>query len=1058
MVSSDLTSACSQILTQDDLVIKDEVLDSLTSNECVIDLLTHPNPTIKIYSKKQLTLSKLIPIFHDFKFDVIDELSYTVLNKKKQIYINKFNLNIENEKRFMDSKDNIIEIISSSIEGKLNFISRLFELVYKEDFCLRGVLLFKAIINYEDQLMSSFNNSKITKTIVKFPIISGLFLQYFNLRFEQSVINRDKKLQECEKDILEEIKGVENITEDKILKLFFEILQNITRTTYFLQYETIAFKIDTKSIKQYLKGIQPNIEIFVFHQDFNGIHLRMGKVSRGGLRWSDRHEDFRSEIKSLMAAQEGKNAVIVPEGAKGGFVIFKDKNTLSNEQFEYYYREFINALLDLVDNYKGDTIVKNSDVIAYDDDDPYFVVAADKGTSNMSDIANEISLKRGYWLKDAFASGGSNGYHHKKLGITARGSICSASRFFVEKGIDFHKKSITIVGLGSMNGDVFGNGILESKKFKLIAAISHSEIFIDPNPNPQTSYEERLNLFNKKDSKWSNYDKTKISKGGGVFKRSEKEIHLTPQIKKLINTTKKVLNAEELAKALLTLNVDMIYNGGVGTYFKASSESNIDVGDKENEALRLDASEINAFCICEGGNLGLTQKARIEYALKGGKLHLDSIDNAAGVNTSDHEVNLKILLNTLIDKGILSEEAKNENLKSISDYVVDNVLWSNYFQSLSISLDELRSRENLLPFKKTIESLENNLEYFSRFDFEIPKNINLFQVTNDDGAIIRPVLSVLTLYSKILIQSLLKKSDMITQDPSFEKFAHKYFPKPFVSVYEDEIKNHPLKKEIIAVIIANKIINFHGSTFICDFDELGEEKFLLKIKAYLISNELFCANDVRYEIYRDDYKIHTKEQYKMLMDIENAIEYNTKWILKSLRSSEISFSTILGYKGIIEKVILDMHFHKSCPIDTSSSICTFFSTLDYLKLATAVIHIKKSTDTNFIEIAEIFYFIMDKLYIATLLESIENVKVSNETDRLLKIQLQKIVEMMMILVTKKMINYKRKDEKTEDIVDGYLKEKGLDFEYYNGMIEKIKKSDETPISSLAVAVNYLLLI
>ena len=1058
MVSQDLTSACSQILTKDDLVINDEILENLASKECVINLLTHPNPTIKIYSKKRLTLSKLIPIFHDFNFDVIDELSYDIMDKKKKIYINKFNLDIENEKRFIDSKDNTIEIISSAINGKLNFISRLFELVYKEDFCLRGVLLFKALINYEDQLMSSFNNSKITKTIVKFSSISGLFLHYFNLRFQKKVLSREKKLNECEEKILEEIKKVENITEDKILKLFFEILKNITRTTYFLEKETIAFKIDTKSIKQYLKGIQPNIEMFVFHQDFNGIHLRMGKVSRGGLRWSDRHEDFRSEIKSLMSAQEGKNAVIVPEGAKGGFVIFKDKTTLSNEQFEHYYREFINALLDLVDNYKDEKIVKNSDVITYDEDDPYFVVAADKGTSSMSDIANSISLERDYWLKDAFASGGSNGYHHKKLGITARGSLRSTARFFIERGINFYEEPITIVGLGSMNGDVFGNGMIESKKFKLLAAISHSEIFIDPNPDPQSSYEERLKLFNKKDSKWSNYDKNIISKGGGVFKRSEKEITLTPQIKKLINTNKNVLNAEELAKSLLSIQIDMIYNGGVGTYFKASSESNMDVGDKENEALRLDASEINAFCICEGGNLGLTQKARIEYALKGGKLHLDSIDNAAGVNTSDHEVNLKILLNTLVDKSILSEEAKNESLKSISDYVVDNVLWSNYFQALSISLDELRSRENLLPFKKTIEILEHNLEYFNRHDFEIPKNINLQQITCNDGALIRPVLSILTLYSKILIQSLLKKSSMITDDVSFEQFAYKYFPKPFVSVYEDEIKNHPLKKEIIAVIIANKIINFYGSTFICDFDELGEEKFLLKIKAYLISNELFCANDVRYEIYRDDFKTSTDEQYKMLMDIENAIDYNTKWILKTLRSSEISFSTILGYKDVIEKVILDMQFHKSCPIDTSSSICKFFSTLDYLKLATAVIHIKKSTDTNFIEIAEIFYFIMDKLYIATLLESIENLKVSNETDRLLKIQLQKIVEMMMILVTKKMLNYKRKDETTEVIVDGYLEEKGLDFEYYNEMIKKIKKSDETPISSLAVAVNYLLLI
>ncbi|WP_024955455.1 NAD-glutamate dehydrogenase domain-containing protein [Sulfurospirillum arcachonense] len=1058
MVSQDLSTACSQILTQDDLIINDDIVKRLSLQDSVIDLFTSPNPIIKIYSKNKLTLTQIIPIFHNFKFDVIDELSYTTMHNNEQIYINKFNIRVDDNKMFLDSKNNILEIISSSIDGKLNFGSRLFELVYKEDFCLRGILLFKALINYEDQLVIAFNNSKITKTIVKFSNISGLFLEYFNLKFEKSVTSRTHKLNNCKERILEEIKKVDNITEDKILKLFFEILKNITRTTFFLDKETIAFKVDTKSIKQYLKGMQPNIEMFVFHQEFNGIHLRMGKVSRGGIRWSDRYEDFRSEIKSLMAAQESKNAVIIPEGAKGGFIIYKHKEELSPEQFEHYYKEFINGLLDLVDNYKNGEIVKNSDIICYDDDDPYFVVAADKGTSSMSDIANSISIQRDFWLKDAFASGGSNGYHHKKLGITARGSLRSSERFFIEKGINFYETPITIVGIGSMNGDVFGNGMIESKQFKLIAAISHNEIFIDPNPDPLVSYEERLKLFSSKNGKWSNYDKKKISKGGGVFKRSEKEIVLSPEIKKLLKTTKKILNAEELAKSLLTLHVDMIYNGGVGTYFKASSESNIEVGDKENEALRLDANEINAFCICEGGNLGLTQKARIEYAQNGGKLNLDSIDNAAGVNTSDHEVNLKVLLNKIVEKGILSEDTKNESLKSLSSYVVDNVLWSNYLQAISISLDELRSREDLLPFKKVIETLEGHLEYFNRFDFEIPKNVDLHKVTRDNGAIIRPILSILTLYSKILLQKLLKKSSMITDDMSFEKFAYKYFPKPFVSAYEDQIKDHPLKKEIVSVILANKIINFYGSTFIADLNKLGEEKFLLKIKAYLISNELFCANDVRFEIYRDDFKTPIKEQYKMLMDIENAIDYNTQWILQSLRENEISFSTILGYKSTIEKVITDMQFHKSCPIDTSSSICKFFSTLDYLKLATAIIHIKKSTDINFIEIAEIFYFIMDKLYIATLLEKIEKVEISNETDQLLKTQLQKIVEMMMILVTKKMIHFKRKNETTENIVNNYLSEKGLDFEYYNEMIEKINKSEETPISSLAVVVNYLLLI
>jgi glutamate dehydrogenase len=1058
MQENELSAACAQLLSKEDLEIDEQILKKLELKDTYTEIKSHPAPQIKIYSKTKLILSDIIPIIHNFNFQVLDEISYEITANGMGVYINRFNLKVKSKDKLESHKKNIKDIITSVIDGTVKYKGKLYELVYLENFCQRSIMLFRALINYEDQMVSAFNSAAIVFTLVKFSNISKFFLEYFMVKFDPSVKGKEQKIKADEKKIIDALKEVKNINEDKILKLFFEILKNILRTNYFLNKESIAFKVNTKNLKPFLKGIQPNIEAFVFNQDFNGLHLRVGNISRGGIRWSDRYDDYRNEVRSLMIAQEGKNAVIIPQGAKGGFVIYKDKSHLSKEEFKKCYISFIDALLDLVDNIKKGKIQKNKNIVAYDGDDPYFVVAADKGTSQMSDVANEISKQRGFWLKDAFASGGSKGYHHKKLGITAKGAIKSAQRFFIEKGVDFYKEPITVVGIGSLRGDVFGNGILQSKNFKLVAAISHSEIFIDPNPDIEKAYKERVRVFNLPDPKWSNYDKSIISKGGGVFKRSEKEIELNDELKKFLKTSKKFLNGEELAKKLLMLPVDMIYNGGVGTYFKGSEESNIEVGDKENEAVRVDASDIKAFCICEGGNLGLTQKARVEYAKNGGKINLDSIDNSAGVDTSDHEVNLKILLNTLVEKNILKEEEKDENLKSLEEFVVSNVLWTNYFQSLSISLDEERSKKDIKAFVDTIEVLEENLDFFRRRDFNLPKNTSIQSILTQNGTIIRPALAILTLYAKIVLKNILNRSDMVATDANFEKYLFKYFPKPFVSVYEDEIKKHPLKKEIISTIIANKIINFCGSSFIADLGKIGEERFLLKIKAYLISNELFGANDVRYEIYRRDYEVEPKNQYELLLEIEEAIKYNMNWMLKSLSKDEISFEGILGYQSSIKKILSELEIEKKCFIQKCDLVNSFFATIDYLKLSTAIINIKKTTKFNFGEIAAVFYYIIDKLEIATIMDAVEESIPKDEIEKLLKEQQQKLIEFLIVDITKKILNFKRKLEHPRDAVENYLKEKCMDVKEYEAMIEKIRSQEDTSVPYLSSIINYLLIV
>jgi glutamate dehydrogenase len=666
-----------------------------------------------------------------------------------------------------------------------------------------------------------------------------------------------------------------------------------------------------------------------------------------------------------MITQEAKNSIIVPKGAKGGFVI--DKEDVSKEEFETFYTRFINALLDVVDNQKNGKVVRDSKAVIYDGDDPYFVVAADRGTSSMSDKANEISLSRTFWLKDAFASGSSNGYHHKKLGVTAKGALKASQRFFIEKGIDFYKEPITIVGVGSMNGDVFGNGMLESEEFKLVGAISSDEIFIDPEPDVKVAFSERKRLFGLKRGKWSLYDEKKISKGGGVFKRASKSITLTPEIKKLIKSRKNTLNGEELAKELLKLKVDMLYFGGIGTYVKSTNESNITLGDKENEFVRIDADEIGAKIVCEGANLALTMLARMEYSLNGGKINLDSIDNSAGVDTSDHEVNLKILLNVLVDKNILCEDGKNSTLAGITDNVVGSVMWTNYLQSLSISLDGMRSLKNMDSFKRSLTVLEKNLDVFKRNYFNIPRDRDFYEVIDSDGKLIRPVIATMTLYAKILLQNLLCSCSMYEEDSFFDRYLFKYFPKSLIAIYEDEIREHPLKKEITSMIISNKIINNAGATFIEDLEILGNERFLLKIKAYLATNQLYDANDIRFDIYRSDYEIKVSQQYKMLLKIEEEIDYNVQWMLKSLKKEEIDFGSILEYKVSIKDVISKLDVPEITIIFDREDINEFFTNLNFLKFSSTIIKIKQVSKADFKDVSMLFYALLQKFEIPFLM-------------------------------------------------------------------------------------------
>jgi len=729
------------------------------------------NELLKITSDKIPKINDIVDVLENF------DLSILSINTSKN------SIKLKLDKPITENLEVFKKIVKHSLLGNIKKDCKLYYF-YWLGFNLRKIEYLRALGIYQSQIMK-FSYEFIINTYIKYAKdITGIL---------------DKK--EAKID-------ASNVSEERVLKIFQQIVSNILKTNFPLNKETISFKINVRNFKHLLKGVNPNIEAFIYHRDFSGVHLRMSKIARGGIRHSER-VDFREEIKDLMTTQQYKNAIIVPNGAKGGFYI---NAPFTKEDVKKYYTLFIDALLDLVD-----------------EDDFYLVVAADKGTSDFSDIANEIAQKKNYPFKDAFASGGKYGYSHKKLGITARGALESANVHFKEINKDIFKDEISVVGVGSMRGDVFGNGMLFNKNFKLIAAISSREIFIDPNPDIKKAYLERKRLF-EKGLGWKSYDKNAISKGGGVFLRKEKTQKISKEIQELINYDKDTIETDELVRRLLTLKVDLLYFGGIGTYVKASDEINELISDKTNAQIRVNASDLNAYAVCEGANLALTNKARVEYSKKG-KINLDAIDNSAGVNISDYEVNLKLA-------GI-----SRKKLLEITDEVIKKVLVQNRLQPLRITQDlQYVSKKDISEISKLLSSLDTFKEVFASFGSKEP---------------LRPVLAILLLYSKIYIKSKIDFYD--------EKAYLQYFPKEF------KPQTHPLQKEISKTVLANKLLNVYGLKLMKNFSMQKVFTLLNLIKVLnleKIRNEIFKLNDF-------------KKQLRLLNLIDEIIDINIDTVFEN---------------------------------------------------------------------------------------------------------------------------------------------------------------------------------
>lgn len=1052
-----LGAVCSQLLSKEDLNPERAVIDALASQSILTQItLQEGRAVVRLYADHQLLLSDITPILHDFAFVVIDEVTYTLSDQGRTIHICRFNLHLEDNEAFERARENIETVITASLLGSGFGSCRIYALVYKQNLTLRQVTLLRAIIEYMNQAVLSINFETILAALIRHHTVARLFLHYFALRFDPNVTDREAKVAEIEEVIADAIKEVPDIMEDRILKLLFAILEGIVRTNYYLQRESIALKLDVTRYSEYVRGIQPRIESFVFHRHFRGVHLRMSPVSRGGLRWSERYDDYREEIRSLMITQEGKNAIIIPDGAKGGFVIDRPKHTIDKAFFSKVYSQFIDNLLDLVDSYANDAPTRDGRIVAYDDTDAYFVVAADKGTAAMSDTANGIALSRGFWLGDAFASGGSNGYDHKAMGITAKGAMKSSQRFFIERGIDPYRDPISIVGIGSMNGDVFGNGMLLTHTFRLLGAISHREIFIDPDPDPERAYAERKRLFNATDGSWWSYDRECISQGGGVWRRSDKVIILSDAIREMLPTSRQQMSGEELARALLCMKVDLLFNGGVGTYVKHSEQSDIELGDKQNEAVRVNAGMLRCFAVCEGGNLGFTPRARIEYALGGGKINLDAIDNAAGVNTSDHEVNMKILLGRIVEKGVLDEKGRTEVLARYREQIESEIIWSTYRQALAISRDEMLSRRYAEDFQEAIDVLSEHNAVFNRLGFNIPKRENSLEITRTHGEMVRPILGSLLSYAKVFIKQHIIDTPLIDEGHA-QHYLFKYFPKSFVSVYEQEIRHHPLRREIIATVIADNIINNQGASFVADYKHLGQARFVNKVRAYLVCNALFGANDIRFAIFRNDYVLPVEKQYALLAKIEEVLNFATRWMVRYVDPSSLDALHFIDHREALLSMLLK--FRPKQPevlLADNDDFNRFFAVLDYLRFGVAVILTKEQSKRPFDDVATLFYLVIERFAVLRIIKKLNALELGTESAHTLRRQLMQFTEFIAVHYTNRILKFQRVGEAPNAAFEHFIENDRAAYDDIFDAIQTLERQEKLQLGDVAVVVNLLM--
>ncbi|MFE1444051.1 NAD-glutamate dehydrogenase [Streptomyces sp. NPDC058739] len=957
----------------------------------------------KIYRKGQaVSLSAVLPVLNRLGVEVIDERPYELRCADRSVsWIYDFGMRVPKTQSggngdylADDARERFQEAFAATWTGKAEN-DGFNSLVLSAGLNWRQATVLRAYAKYLRQAGSTFSQDYMEDTLRNNVHTTRLLVSLFEARMSP---DRQRAGHELVDALLEELDAaldqVASLDEDRILRSFLTVIKATLRTNFFQEaaggqwHDYVSMKFDPQAIPD-LPAPRPAFEIWVYSPRVEGVHLRFGKVARGGLRWSDRREDFRTEILGLVKAQMVKNTVIVPVGAKGGFVAKQlpdpsvDRDAWLAEGVASY-KTFISALLDITDNMVAGEVVPPADVVRHDEDDTYLVVAADKGTATFSDIANGVAEQYNFWLGDAFASGGSAGYDHKGMGITARGAWESVKRHFRELGVDTQSEDFTVVGIGDMSGDVFGNGMLLSEHIRLVAAFDHRHIFIDPNPDAATGYAERRRLFELPRSSWADYDTELISTGGGVFPRTAKAIQLNSHIREALGIEEKIskMTPADLMKAILHAPVDLLWNGGIGTYVKSSHESNTDVGDKANDSIRVDGSDLRVKVVGEGGNLGLTQLGRIEFALHGGRINTDAIDNSAGVDTSDHEVNIKILLNGLVTEGDMTVKQRNKLLAEMTDEVGTLVLRNNYAQNTAIANALAQSKDMLHAQQRFMRHLvrEGHLDRALEF---LPTDRQIRERLTSGQGLTGPETAVLLAYTKITVAEDLLATTL-PDDPYLRSLLDAYFPTALRTEFAAHIDNHPLRREITTTVLVNDTVNTGGTTYLHRMREETGASLEEIVRAQTAARVIFRSAEVWDAVEALDNRVEAAVQTRIRLHSRRLVERGTRWLLNN-RPQPLELAETVGFFAErVEQVwqqmpklikgadlewwqqIHDELTASGVPDELASRVAGFSSAFPALD----IVSVADRTGQEALEVAEVYYDLADRLRITQLMDRI----------------------------------------------------------------------------------------
>ncbi|WP_030943372.1 NAD-glutamate dehydrogenase [Streptomyces sp. NRRL S-646] len=956
----------------------------------------------KIYRKGEaVSLSAVLPALSRLGVEVTDERPYELrCSDRTTAWIYDFGLRMPKVQNGSgdylgdDARERFQEAFAATWTGKAEN-DGFNALVLSAGLTWRQAMVLRAYAKYLRQAGSTFSQDYMEDTLRNNVHTTRLLVSLFEARMSP---DRQRAGLEIVDALLEEVDAaldqVASLDEDRILRSFLTVIKATLRTNFFQEaaggkpHAYVSMKFDPQAIPD-LPAPRPAYEIWVYSPRVEGVHLRFGKVARGGLRWSDRREDFRTEILGLVKAQMVKNTVIVPVGAKGGFVAKQlpdpsvDRDAWLAEGIASY-KTFISALLDITDNMVAGEVVPPADVVRHDEDDTYLVVAADKGTATFSDIANGVAETYNFWLGDAFASGGSAGYDHKGMGITARGAWESVKRHFRELGVDTQSEDFTVVGIGDMSGDVFGNGMLLSEHIRLVAAFDHRHIFIDPNPDAATSYAERRRIFELPRSSWADYNTELISAGGGVFPRTAKAIQLNSHIREALGIEGKVskMTPADLMKAILQAPVDLLWNGGIGTYVKASTESQADVGDKANDPIRVDGADLRVKVVGEGGNLGLTQLGRIEFARHGGKINTDAIDNSAGVDTSDHEVNIKILLNGLVAEGDMTVKQRNKLLAEMTDEVGALVLRNNYAQNTALANALAQSKDMLHAQQRFIRHLvrEGHLDRALEF---LPADRQIRERLSAGQGLTSPETAVLMAYTKITVaEELLHTS--LPDDPYLSGLLHAYFPTALREKFADRIDGHPLHREITTTVLVNDTVNTGGTTYLHRLREETGASLEEIVRAQTAARAIFCSAPVWDAVEGLDNQVEAAVQTRIRLHSRRLVERGTRWLLNNRPQPLQLAETVDFFAERVEQVwqqltkllrgadlewwqqIYDELTGAGVPDALATRVAGFSSAFPALDIVSVADRMGKEP----LDVAEVYYDLADRLHITQLMDRI----------------------------------------------------------------------------------------